>query len=164
MKLIKCIIRPNKVEDVKAALAELGAEEVFWRVALKPGGPTWFGTRGETLVFGLPGNPVSVMVTFLLFVRPALIAMAGGAAAERRIAARLGADYEKPTDRAHAARARLELSADGWVAWPLPRQGSHVLTSMLAADCLAFFPTATAQVAAGETVEVELLDQANLGR
>jgi molybdopterin molybdotransferase len=151
-------------DHVKEALTDLGAEQVFWRVALKPGGPTWFGTRGETLVFGLPGNPVSVMVTFLLFVRPALIAMAGGEPTERRLATRLGADYEKPTDRAHAARARLELTADGWVAWPLPRQGSHVLTSMLAADCLAFFPAATAKVAAGETVEVELLDRANLGR
>jgi molybdopterin molybdotransferase len=151
-------------DHVKGALAELGAEEVFWRVALKPGGPTWFGTRGETLVFGLPGNPVSAMVTFLVFVRPALLAMAGGAPDERRTTARLGADYEKPTDRAHAARARLELTPEGWVVWPLPRQGSHVLTSMLAADCLALFPTAAAKVAAGETVEVELLDRANLGR
>jgi molybdopterin molybdotransferase len=151
-------------DHVKGALAELGAEEVFWRVALKPGGPTWFGTRGGTLVFGLPGNPVSAMVTFLLFVRPALIAMAGGAPGARRTSARLGAAYEKPTDRAHAARARLELTPQGWVAWPLPRQGSHVLTSMLAADCLVLFPSAAATVAAGETVEVELLDRASLGR
>ena len=147
-------------DHVKAALAELGAEEVFWRVALKPGGPTWFGTRGETLVFGLPGNPVSVMVTFLTFVRPALIAMAGGDPATRRVAARLGADYEKPTDRAHAVRCRLELDERGWVAWPLPRQGSHVLTSMLAADALALVPTETSALAAGDAVEVELLDRA----
>ena len=45
-------------------------DEVFWRVALRPGRPTWFGTRGDTLVFGLPGNPVSAMVTFMLFARP----------------------------------------------------------------------------------------------
>ena len=151
-------------DHVKAALAELGAEEVFWRVALKPGGPTWFGTRGETLAFGLPGNPVSVMVTFLTFVRPALIAMAGGDPATRRTTARLGADYEKPTDRAHAVRCRLELDDRGWVAWPLPRQGSHVLTSMLAADALALVPTEIASLAAGDTVEVELLDRASMGR
>jgi molybdopterin molybdotransferase len=151
-------------DHVKAALADLGAEEVFWRVALKPGGPTWFGTRGETLAFGLPGNPVSVMVTFLTFVRPALIAMAGGDPASRRTTVRLGADYEKPTDRAHAVRCRLELDERGWVAWPLPRQGSHVLTSMLAADALALVPTETAGLAAGETVEVELLDRATMGR
>jgi molybdopterin molybdotransferase len=151
-------------DHVKAALAELGAEEVFWRVALKPGGPTWFGTRGETLAFGLPGNPVSVMVTFLTFVRPALIAMAGGDPAARRVTARLGADYEKPTDRAHAVRCRLELDERGWVAWPLPRQGSHVLTSMLAADALALVPTEAAGLAAGDAVEVELLDRASMGR
>jgi molybdopterin molybdotransferase len=151
-------------DHVKAALAELGAEEVFWRVALKPGGPTWFGTRGGTLVFGLPGNPVSVMATFLTFLRPALIAMAGGDPAARRTTARLGADYAKPTDRAHAVRCRLELDERGWIAWPLPRQGSHVLTSMLAADALALVPTESAGLAAGDTVEVELLDRASMGR
>jgi molybdopterin molybdotransferase len=151
-------------DHVKAALADLGAEEVFWRVALKPGGPTWFGTRGGTLVFGLPGNPVSVIATFLTFVRPALIAMAGGDPAARRTTARLGADYAKPTDRAHAVRCRLELDERGWIAWPLPRQGSHVLTSMLAADALALVPAASARLAAGETVEVELLDRASMGR
>jgi molybdopterin molybdotransferase len=151
-------------DHVKAALADLGAAQVFWRVALKPGGPTWFGTRGDTLVFGLPGNPVSVMVTFLLFVRPALIGLAGGEPGGLRTGARLGGDYAKPTDRAHAVRCRLELDERGWVAWPLPRQGSHILTSMLAADCLALIPTESAGVAAGETVEVELLDRASMGR
>lgn len=151
-------------DHVKAALAELGAEQVFWRVALKPGGPTWFGIHGDTLVFGLPGNPVSAMVTFLLLARPALIALGGGEPGGRRVTARLGADYAKPTDRAHAVRCRLELDERGWVAWPLPRQGSHVLTSMLAADCLALIPTASDGLAAGESVEVELLDRASMGR
>jgi molybdopterin biosynthesis enzyme len=80
------------------------------------------------------------------------------------VLARLGADYAKPTDRAHAVRCRLEAGERGWVATPLPRQGSHVLTSMLAADCLALIPTASAGVAAGEAVEVELLDRASMGR
>jgi molybdopterin molybdotransferase len=106
------------------------------------------------------------MVTFLTFVRPALIAMAGGDPATRRTTARLGAAYEKPTDRAHAVRCRLELDERGWVAWPLPRQGSHVLTSMLAADALALVPTESAGLAAGELVEVELLDRpsSSMGR
>ena len=64
-------------DHVKPALAELGVEEVFWGVALRPGHPTWFGTSGPVLVFGLPGNPVSAMVTFHLFVRPALARMLG---------------------------------------------------------------------------------------
>jgi len=151
-------------DHVKAALADLDAEQVFWRVALKPGGPTWFGVRNETLVFGLPGNPVSVMATFLLLVRPALLAMSGGEPTARRVTARLGADYEKPTDRAHAARCRLDLDERGWIATPLPRQGSHVLTSMVAADCLALIPAETAFLAAGDPVEVELLDRASMGR
>jgi molybdopterin molybdotransferase len=127
-------------------------------VALRPGGPTWFGRRGATLVFGLPGNPVSVMVTFLLLARPALLALGGGDPAARRVRATIAEDYEKPAGRAHAARCRLELTEGGWRAHPFPRQGSHVLTSMVAADCLALIPAACTGVAAGETVEVELLD------
>jgi molybdopterin biosynthesis enzyme len=90
--------------------------------------------------------------------------MAGGEPTGRRLAARLGADYEKPTDRAHAVRCRLEDDERGRVATPLPRQGSNVLTSMVGADCLALIPTETAKVAAGSTVEVELLDRASMGR
>jgi molybdopterin molybdotransferase len=151
-------------DHVKAALAGLGVEEVFWRVALKPGGPTWFGTRGDTLVFGLPGNPVSVFATFLLLARPALVALAGGTTAEPRTTARLGAEYPKPPGRLHAARARLELTDAGWVAWPAPRQGSHVFTSLLGADCLALMPAASGDLAAGSEVEVVLLDAAMVGR
>jgi len=66
---------------------------------------------------------------------------------------------EKPTDRAHAARCRLELDERGWIATPLPRQGSHILTSMVAADCLALIPTETASLNAGDPVEIELLDR-----
>jgi molybdopterin molybdotransferase len=147
-------------DHVKAALAELDVEEVFWRVALKPGGPTWFGRRGERLVFGLPGNPVSAMVTFLLLARPALLVLGGGEPTSRRTRATLATDYEKPAGRAHAARCALELTEEGWRAHPHPRQGSNVLTSMVAADCLALIPAAATCVAAGETVEIELLDGA----
>jgi molybdopterin biosynthesis enzyme len=90
--------------------------------------------------------------------------MAGGEPGGRRTVARLGADYAKPTDRAHAVRCRLEPDERGWIATPLPRQGSHVLTSMLAADCLALIPTEVERVAAGDRVEVELLDRASMGR
>jgi molybdopterin molybdotransferase len=144
-------------DHVKAALAALGVEERFWKVALKPGKPTWFGTHGETLVFGLPGNPVSAMVTFLLLVRPALVAMGGGDPGSNRARATLAEDCEKLPGRAHAVRCRLELGADGCRAHPFPRQGSHVLTSMLGADCLALLPAGSGPVRAGEPVEIELL-------
>jgi molybdopterin molybdotransferase len=145
-------------DHVKAALQQLGVEQVFWRVALKPGGPTWFGRRGRTLVFGLPGNPVSTMVTFLLLARPALLVLGGGEATARRTTAVLAAAYEKRTTRSEAIRCRLELTEEGWLAHPFPRQGSHVLSSMLGADCVALIPPAGTDLAAGERVEVELLD------
>ncbi|HVO55270.1 MAG TPA: gephyrin-like molybdotransferase Glp [Solirubrobacterales bacterium] len=147
-------------DHVKGALERLGVVEAFWRVALRPGGPTWFGRREGTLVFGLPGNPVSVVVTFLLLARPALLALGGGDPAGRRVHARLAADVERPPGRAHAARCRLELTDGGWLAHPFPRQGSHVLTSLVGADGLALVPAEGPGGNAGETVEVELLDGA----
>src|SRR4029434_6627066 len=72
-------------DHVKPALRELGVEERFWGVRLRPGKPTWFGTRGEALAFGLPGNPVSAMVTFQLFARPALAALQGPGADARAL-------------------------------------------------------------------------------
>src|SRR5204862_4112375 len=78
-------------DHVKPALQALGVDEVFWGVALRPGRPTWFGTRGDALVFGLPGNPVSAMVTFMLFARPALGAMQGAPAEPERIVCHLDA-------------------------------------------------------------------------
>lgn len=145
-------------DHVKRALGELGVRESFWGVALKPGKPTWFGTRGDTLVFGLPGNPVSAMVTFVLLVRPALLVLGGGRPERLRTTARLASGCEKRPGRAHAVRCRLELREDGWHAHPSGRQGSHVLTSMLGADCLALLPAAAGPLPAGERVEVELLD------
>jgi molybdopterin molybdotransferase len=147
-------------DHVRPALARLGVEQVFWRLALRPGKPTWFGRRpGGTLVFGLPGNPVSAIVTFLFLVRPALLAMQGRDPSPRRLAVRFGTDYAKKPGRAEAVRCRLEDGADGLLALPTKEQGSHVLTSMLGADCLAWLPTESAGVRAGDRVEAELLPE-----
>jgi molybdopterin molybdotransferase len=144
-------------DHVRPALAELGVEQVFWRVALRPGKPTFFGTRGETLVFGLPGNPVSAMITFHLFVRPALARMQGAAPPERRAVAFLDAPYRKRPGRAHVVRCRLDARDDGWHVQPTKDQGSHVLTSMLGADALAYLDVERGDVAAGERVDIEIL-------
>jgi molybdopterin molybdotransferase len=144
-------------DHVKAAFDELGVAQVFWGVSLKPGKPAWFGARGETLVFGLPGNPVSAYVTFLLLARPALLALQGADPTRARTEATLTGEYSKPTDRAHAVRCRLELAPSGWLATPAPDQGSHVMTSLLAADALALIPASTEWVGAGERVTIELL-------
>lgn len=144
-------------DHVKGALAELGVRERFWGVALKPGRPTWFGTHGATLVFGLPGNPVSAMVTFLLLARPALVAMGGAEPRRLRTTARLARGYEKRPGRAHALRCRMELGEDGWSVEPTGAQGSHVLTSMLGADCLALIPAEAGSLPAGAPVEIEAI-------
>jgi len=144
-------------DHVKPALEELGVEPAFWGVALRPGKPTWFGTRGDTLVFGLPGNPVSAMVTFHLFVRPALLALAGAVEPRPTVAAVMDEPYAKAPGRAHAVRCVLEARDDGWHVRPTGPQGSHVLTSMLGADALALLPADRGDVAAGERVDIELL-------
>ena len=149
-------------DHVKQVLAKLGVVERFWGVALRPGRPTWFGVAGgdghRTLVFGLPGNPVSAMITFHLLARPAIEAMLGRAAKPReRIRATLAERYEKPPGRLHAVRCTLELREDGWHARPTGPQGSHVLTSMLGAEALAMIEAERGDVEAGETVEVERL-------
>lgn len=146
-------------DHVRPSLAALGVEEHFWGLALRPGKPTWFGTRGETLVFGLPGNPVSAMVTFTLFVAPAVGALSGASASVRRASATITRDYAKAPGRAHAVRCRLLLDERGWHAEPTGDQRSHILTSMLDADALAIIPTEHGDVRAGERVEVELLPQ-----
>ena len=145
-------------DHVRPALAALGVEQVFWGVALRPGKPTYFGVGGSTLVFGLPGNPVSAMVTFGLFVRPAIRALLGAADPPRpRATAILDERYPKEPGRAHLIRCRLELRDDGWHARPTKDQGSHVLTSMLGADAFAIAPTASGTIEAGERVEIEPL-------
>jgi molybdopterin molybdotransferase len=143
-------------DHVKPALEELDVEPAFWGVALRPGKPTWFGTRGDTLVFGLPGNPVSALVTFHLFVRPALLALAG-AERPRTAWAVMDEPYAKAPGRAHAVRCVLEARDDGWHVRPTGPQGSHVLTSMLGAGALALLPADSGDVAAGERVEIEFL-------
>jgi molybdopterin molybdotransferase len=144
-------------DHVKAAFAELGIEEVFWGVALRPGHPTWFGVRKGSLFFGLPGNPVSAMVTFHLFARPALAALQGRTGERKTATAVMDEAYSKQPGRAHVVRCRLESGPDGWHVRPTKAQSSHVLTSMLGVQALALLGVDRADVAPGEQVEIELL-------
>jgi molybdopterin molybdotransferase len=145
-------------DSVRPVLASLGVEQVFWGVALRPGRPTWFGLApGGNLVFGLPGNPVSAMVTFLLLSRPAIRALLGAAPDRDRTKAVLDEDYPKCPGRAHAVRCRIELRDDAWHALTTGAQGSHILTSMLGVDALALIPAANGGVRAGEVVDIELV-------
>jgi len=150
-------------DHVRESLGELAVRERFFRIALRPGKPTWFGTRGRTLVLALPGNPVSAMVTFILLARPALWALAGADVEQRRSVAQLSERYEKEPGRAHAVRCTLSLEREGWCAHPTGAQDSHILTSMLGAEALAIIPAEHGPVEAGEQVEIELLDEAPAG-
>lgn len=144
-------------DHVRPSLRSLGAEQSFWGLALRPGHPTWFGTLGGRPVFGLPGNPVSAMVTFTLLAAPSLRAMQGAHEASPTFRAALDGGYEKPAGRAHAVRVRLAADDDGWHASSTGNQSSNVISSMVAADALAIIPSATTSVASGERVHVHPL-------
>jgi len=137
---------------VRATEAELGVEEIFWRVSVRPGKPVAFGVRGRTLVFGLPGNPVSSLVGFELFVRPALLALQG--LAEPRPAFRPGrlgrAVKLVPRDSLLRARTRVE---DGAVVLdPLTGQESHMIARAATADALVLVPAGDGEIGAGADV------------
>ncbi|OGK90264.1 MAG: hypothetical protein A2W08_06230 [Candidatus Rokubacteria bacterium RBG_16_73_20] len=124
---------------------------------MRPGKPITFGSLGGRPVFGLPGNPVSAMVTFELFVRPALRKLAGARALERpRVRARALAPIANPGARRGYLRVTLHREAGGLGARLTGDQGSAILRSMVAADGLAVVPGDT-RVAAGEELEVILL-------
>jgi len=139
---------------VRAIEAELGVDEVFWRVAVKPGKPISFGVRGRTLVFGLPGNPVSSLVGFELFVRPALLALQGHADPLPRFEpGRLASAAKRNPARAELVRARTRPGEDGAVELePLRGQESHMIAGAAAANALVFLPRGEGELAAGKPV------------
>lgn len=144
-------------DHVKPALARLGVEQRFWGVALQPGKPTWFGVRGDRLVFGLPGNPVSSAVTFSLFAAPALAALQGAVEPGPTSEAILGAPVSQSPAREQALRVRLERREGKLVAIPNGSQGSHVITSLVGADALALIPTGEGVLESGALVALHPL-------
>ena len=138
---------------VREVERELGVDEVFWRVAIKPGKPLAFGTRGETLVFGLPGNPVSALVGAELFVKPALRALQGIAEPLPRFEpGRLGIDLRRNPERDDFLRGRSRSDGDAVVLEPLRGQESHMIASASAADALVHVPRGNGELTAGAVV------------
>jgi molybdopterin molybdotransferase len=139
---------------VRAIEAELGVDEVFWRVAVKPGKPVSFGVRERTLVFGLPGNPVSSLVAFELFVRPAVLALQGHADPLPRFEpGRLAATARRNPARDELVRARRRATGEGTVELePLGGQESHMIASAAGADALVLVPRGDGELAAGAPV------------
>jgi molybdopterin molybdotransferase len=142
---------------VREAVESLGARLDFWKVNMRPGKPITFGRIGERVFFGLPGNPVSSMVTFELFVRPALRRLGGYRTLSRpRIRARALEPIDNPGSRPGFLRVRLERRGGEVGARPTGGQGSGILRSMLLADGLAVLPGDT-RIPKGGEVDVILL-------
>jgi molybdopterin molybdotransferase len=139
---------------VRRIEAELGVEEVFWRVAVKPGKPVSFGVRQGTLVFGLPGNPVSSLVGFELFVRPALLALQGHADPLPRFEpGRLAAAAKQNVARDQLVRAQARGAEDGAILLePLTGQESHMIARAAAANALVLLPRGEGELPAGAAV------------
>ena len=148
---------------VKSTLLYLGVEQVFWGIKLKPGKPVYFGTRDDARFFGLPGNPVSAMVCFELFVRPALIKMMGLKDAQRpRIEVYFDEDVENKFGRMHAMRVTLTRTERGWRAESVGAQGSGLVSSLTKADALALIGPESEGVRAGEPLEAIVLREEKL--
>ncbi|MBI4268766.1 MAG: molybdopterin molybdotransferase MoeA [Candidatus Rokubacteria bacterium] len=147
----------GELDLVREALVRCGAELHLWQVSMRPGKPITFGSLQGRPVFGLPGNPVSAMVTFEVFVRPALLQMAGARALDRpRIRARALAAIANPGPRRGYLRVTLAPEASGWGARLTGDQGSAILRSMVAADGLAVLEGDT-RVPAGGALDVIVL-------
>jgi molybdenum cofactor synthesis domain-containing protein len=143
---------------VKGTMLKLGVEQIFWGVKFKPGKPLFFGARGDVSVFGLPGNPVSAMVCFELFVRPALVKMMGRQERGRpRIQVYFEKDVRNNFGRMHAMRVSLEKTERGWLARSVGAQGSGLVSSLTKADALALIGPEFEGVKSGEFVEAIVL-------
>jgi molybdopterin molybdotransferase len=148
-------VSAGKLDLVPGVLQELGVQAHFHKVEMKPGKPVFFGTQGDTLVFGLPGNPVSALVCFELFVRPALRRLLGDfEAGPRLVQATLTEDYPYKTDRPTYHPAWLESGEDGWRVRAVPWFGSPDLRGLTRANAFVVLPPGDHRHRAGQMVSV----------
>ncbi len=145
---------------VKDVMKRLGMEMVFWKVAMRPGAPLAFGVIGEKPVFGLPGNPVSSMISFEQFVRPSLLKMMGNRKLFRPVVeAVLKEDIKKMVGKRYFIRGSVSFETDRYFVTTTGEQGSGILRSMVRANGLIVIPEEKEIVRAGEKVRVQLLDR-----
>ena len=152
-------VSAGKLDLVPGVLQDLGVKAHFHKVEMKPGKPVFFGTRGNTLVFGLPGNPVSAFVCFELFVRPALGRLLGHVdSTPPFVSATLTEDFAYRTDRPTYHPARLDPSDTGWRVEPVAWFGSADLRGLAQANALISFPAGDHQHQLGQAFPVLALD------
>jgi molybdopterin molybdotransferase len=150
-------VSAGKLDLVPDILRELGVEAHFHKVEMKPGKPVFFGTRrtDKSLVFGLPGNPVSALVCFELFVRPAIRRLGGHTdPGPRMVTATLAEDFAYRTDRPTYYPAVLEMGEGAWQVRPVPWLGSSDLRALTRANALMVLPPGDQQHCAGQRFEV----------
>ena len=144
---------------VKKVLLEIGVKSLFWKINIKPGKPVFFGRKGRQLVFGLPGYPVSSMLTFDLFVRPCILKMYGNKDTYRNIVnAKLQSKIKRKPGRREYIRAKIKLIDGDYYVNPTGPQGSGILKSLVLADGLIIVPEEVSCMPKGSTVKVILLD------
>lgn len=148
-------VSAGNLDLVPGVLQELGVQAHFHKVEMKPGKPMFFGKRDNSLVFGLPGNPVSSLVCFELFVRPAIRRLMGHPEPEARfVPVPLAVDFRYTTDRPTYYPARLEAGPDGWQVRPGPWFGSADLRALASTNAFVLFPPGDHQHRAGQRVPV----------
>lgn len=149
----------GKYDLVIEVLKEVGVDIRFWKVNIKPGMPLLFGVRSGHYVFGLPGNPVSTMVTFLKFVKPALLKLMGHQTldASLKVHATLQHEITKSDGKRHFVRGILESQNRALTVRSTGSQASNVLSSLTMANCLIILPEEKSHFNKGEEVEIELL-------
>ncbi len=144
---------------VKEVLIEKGVSIKFWKVAIKPGKPILFGVKGNTLIYGLPGNPVSTLVTFREFVLPAMCKMQGRVSKPIiELYAVLERDISITPGRRHFIMGRICYREGSYFTKPVGNQSSGAINSMLQSNCLIVVPEDIAELKSGEKVLVQLLD------
>ena len=151
----------GEADYTRAMMKKLGDVE-FWRIAMRPGRPMAVGSIGQSVLFGLPGNPVAVMVTFLAFVRPALLRIMGASATTQPLLRARSADpIRKKAGRTEYQRGVVSAGADGSLSVRITgNQGSGVLSSMVQANGLIVLHHGQGNVAAGDEVDVMMFEGA----
>ena len=153
----------GKYDFIPEVMKNLGVDIKIQKVLMKPGKPVVFGHIGKKLFFGLPGNPVSVMVSFMQFVRPALLKMSGAEKLEKPvIAAILTEEIKKKPGRKYFIRGKYSIVKNEINVKQTGEQGSGILTSMSEANCLIILPEETGNVKPGEIVNIQLIDHGEM--
>ncbi len=151
-------VSAGKYDLVKEVLKKAGVRMLFWKVSVKPGKPTFFGVKNRTLVFGLPGYPVSSMINFENLVKPAIFSMLGQKGYQRfKLRATLKGEIKNTSHRESFIRVRLIEEEGKYLAYPAPSQKSGVLKSMVWANGIIILPKDVKRIESGKEVLVEIL-------